>query len=139
MKKLLYIFITAAMLTACEFHSSDNGDLDGFWQMTQMDTLSTGGSEDVRESLIFYSFEVDLMTAQRLNYDDVYFRFSHTSDSLILYDPTDGGRTDNAITDVSELQPMGINRLREGFLVEGLNSDNMILKSQELRLYFRKY
>lgn len=138
MKRLLYLFVMCIALGACEFHSSENGDLDGFWQMTQIDTLETSSETDVREDLLFYSFYVHLMTAETPSYT-AYFRFEKSGDSLILYSPTDGGRTDNAITDVSKLQPMGINRLREGFLIEGLSGSKMILKSQELRLHFRKY
>ena len=138
MKHLVYILPLCLILAACEFHASENGDLDGFWQMTQIDTLETGSETDVREDLLFYSFYVHLMTAETPSYT-AYFRFTKSADSLILYSPTDGGRTDNDITDISKLQPMGINRLREGFLIEGLTSDLMILKSQELRLHFRKY
>lgn len=138
MKRLVYLFVLCMGLGACEFHSSENGDLDGFWQMTQIDTLATGSESDVREDLLFYAFYVHLMTSETPSYT-VYFRFTKSGDSLILYSPTDGGRTDAAITDISILQPMGINRLREGFLIEGLTGSNMILKSQELRLHFRKY
>ena len=31
---LIYIIIGMGLLTACKSESSNNGDLDGFWQMT---------------------------------------------------------------------------------------------------------
>ena len=44
MRKLLYIFIVLMMFAACDIHTSDNGDLDGYWQLRSVDTLSTGCS-----------------------------------------------------------------------------------------------
>ena len=32
MRKLLYIFFVLLMFAACDIHTSDNGDLDGYWQ-----------------------------------------------------------------------------------------------------------
>lgn len=42
MRKLLYIFFVLLMFAACDIHTSDNGDLDGYWQLRSVDTLSTG-------------------------------------------------------------------------------------------------
>ena len=51
MRKLLYLIITFMMIIACDIHRSDNGDLDGFWQLKSVDTLSTGGTCDMRDSM----------------------------------------------------------------------------------------
>ena len=39
MRKLLYIFTMLLMLAACDIHTSNNGDLDGYWQLSSVDTL----------------------------------------------------------------------------------------------------
>ena len=51
MKKLLYIFIFTLAVAACEIHTSENGDLDGYWQLHKVDTLANGSSCDMRDSM----------------------------------------------------------------------------------------
>lgn len=139
MRKLFYLFMACMMLGACEVHMSENGDLDGFWQMTQIDTLATGTQTDVREKGIYYAVYVHMLQLSGVS-EGVKFRFEHTADSLILSSPTiGGGHNDIAMTDMAVLRLYGINRLPESFHVDKLTGDRMILTSSELRLYFRKY
>ena len=37
----------AAGMQSCEIETSHNGDLDGFWHLTGVDTLATGGKRDL--------------------------------------------------------------------------------------------
>ena len=56
MRKAIYTVIGATMIaamTSCTIESSDNGKLDGFWHMEQVDTLATGGTQDLSDSLMF--------------------------------------------------------------------------------------
>lgn len=45
MKKIIGVLSLAVMmltLSSCEVETSQNGDLDGFWHLEQVDTLATG-------------------------------------------------------------------------------------------------
>jgi hypothetical protein len=47
MKKIIGVLSLAVMmltLSSCEVETSQNGDLDGFWHLEQVDTLATGGA-----------------------------------------------------------------------------------------------
>ena len=55
MKKIAefcFFSMMALVMTGCEIHTSNNGDLDGFWQLRSIDTLSTGASADAGERRI---------------------------------------------------------------------------------------
>ena len=52
------------MIIACDIHRSDNGDLDGFWQLKSVDTLSTGGTCHMRDSMRFWTFQATLFTVR---------------------------------------------------------------------------
>lgn len=142
MKKIL-LLITAicATLTACELEFSDNGKLDGFWQMTAVDTVATGASADMKSHRIYWSVQHDLLQAQLIDGYAVLFRFKDTGDSLLLSSPytNDRDRGDTLVTDVPTLQPLGINSLTDGFRIVELNHSNMTLENSLLRLYFKKY
>lgn len=141
MKKLIYLMVgLAVLLTGCDRYSSDNGDLDGFWLLTQADTLATGGSADLRTRQLTYSVYTDLLQL-RGSGTEILMRFRHTADSLTVYEPYTGGwcQPDYVLEDVSLLYPYGIRRLREGFRVETLSGSRLVLRSAELRLHLRKY
>ena len=148
MKKLFYLMALClvAAMTACEFERSDNGALDGFWQMHSIDTLETGNTADMRQVGIYWSVQMNMLTIAHHEEDELYqFRFSHDDDVLRLYDPRqcfrpgDGQRIDSAITDVTVLQPLGLNSLDERFKVLELNHSRMVLVNSLYRMHFRKY
>lgn len=131
------------VLTACEFETSDNGDLDGYWQWTAVDTLPSGGTCDMRSTLIFWAVEGDLLeirdnAGKNLN---VFFRFSHSGDSLTLYNPVIDKRdsSDIVLNDHSLLLPYAITSMPETFHVDQLNVSKMVLRNPDFSLSFRKY
>lgn len=142
-KIILFLLLTIVALTACDFEVSDNGDLDGYWQLSQLDTLATNGTTDMRNSGYFWAFQVKLMeiTDVQGHQRNILFRFDHTDNLLRIYDPIADKRqiSDSIITDVSTLQPYGIEHLDETLTVEKLNSERMILTNQSYRFHFRKY
>lgn len=140
MKRLIYSFLLAAALGSCTLETSNNGRLDGFWQLYSLDSLSSGTSVDMRGSHVFWAIQVRLLEASN-NDERILLRFNHTGDSLFLSDPyaNDRDSSDIKVTDVSRLAPLGINKLEEHFAVKALNSDNMVLEAPTLRLHFRKY
>jgi hypothetical protein len=150
MKKLRYILIALPALlllplalTSCEMETSDNGKLDGFWHLERVDTLATGGTCDLSEQLLFWSVQAKLLGVSDRNYrlQSAFFRFEHANGTLRLYEPREDERMegDPDITDTSLLAPFGINSLDETFSVERLTGSEMVLKTNALRLVFKRF
>lgn len=143
MKRLLYVLIGCLGLVACDIETSDNGDLDGFWQMTQIDTLG-GRSGDMREKYVFWCVQgklIETYIARNSAMNEIVYTFDKTADSLLLHSPyiSDRGNGDIKVEDVALLRAYGINQLEERFKIQQLSADNMVLESAMLRLHFRKY
>lgn len=143
MRKILFYIIACLAVTSCTLEVSDNGDLDGYWQLTKVDSLDTGLSADMHESGIFWAVNFDMLVARATKQPlgEVIFQFEHTADSLNLTNPYFLFRdsSDIKVDDVTLLRRYGVNNLEEKFLVKQLNSSKMILESEVLRLYLRKY
>ncbi len=141
-KNIIYILSVALSLLvfqSCELETSDNGNLDGNWQLMQIDTLATGGRNDVKEQQLFYAVQVRLLclNAYHTNAEsNLYFHFEHTADSLKLKPASSDG---HVMYSVSALRPYGINKEQEAFKIMLLNSDRMQLRSDSLLLTFRKF
>lgn len=134
-----------ALLSSCTIEASDNGNLDGFWHLERIDTISSGGTEQVAEKLIFWSVNHNLLRLSGGS-NAYLLRFRQTADSLVVYSPyLDGGHEDiknggdHPVTDVDVLSQYGIHKIEEHFVKEVLNGSHMVLRSAELRLYFTKF
>lgn len=146
MRKIFYLLALSIMLVSCELETSGNGSLDGYWQMTQVDTLASGGVADTRESFIYWGVQGKLLQI-RYSENDVYlgegllFRFENNNSSLTLYSPFVHHlyETDEPVDDVEILKPFGIYRLEEKFAIEQLDDKCMVLTNEVLRLHFRRY
>lgn len=135
---------TLLLLTACDWETSDNGNLDGFWQMTDVDTLATGGHENVKEKALTWSFQGRIMEVRQATHKGtpIYiFKFSHEGDILKTYNPylNDRDKEDPIVEDVKDINPFGFTALSQQFKVLKLTSSRLILQSPTLRLTFRKY
>lgn len=141
MRKLIYMAFAAFALGACTLETSGNGDLDGYWQLHQLDSLHNGASVDMRQQSVFWGVQVNLLRAWKIGSSSFFFRFTHTGDSLFLSDPYVDLRdsSDIKVTDAERLRPVGVNKLEERFAVLLLDGDKMTLQSDKLRLHFRKY
>ena len=147
MKKLLYLSVICVLFgvslcTSCSIETSDNGKLDGFWQLQQVDTILTGGVTDMRDSMQFWAVQNDLLEIhERISDWQIAFRFEHTGDSLILSNPCYDIReeSDVIVDDPTPLNRFGIYHLREPFYVARLSSSRMELKSDRLVMKFRRY
>ena len=150
MKKLIYILALIYVMigfSSCELETSDNGDLDGNWQLLSIDSLNTGGINNVKDKQIFYAVQFHLINIYALNIKNEYitpksfFHFSQTKDSLIFYsaDITKDDIYAHKDSFLTGLRPLGINSLEEHFKIETLNSKSIVLKSKELRLNFRRF
>ena len=131
------------VLASCSMETSHNGALDGYWKLTTIDTLSTGGINNLKKASIFWSVQKDLLTVRDNNDPtnrEYVFRFQHTDSTLVLsegqrYDRTNGNES---VDDASVLSPYGINHQPEVFTFEHLTNRVMTLSTDELRLSFKK-
>lgn len=134
---------------SCELESYDNGDLDGYWQLNQLDSIQQQKSVDMVPQKIFWSVEGKLLEMKNLSKTGVpriYMRFNHEGDRLTLSDPhrytepsTPVDQKDPAIGTVDSLRLYGINALTEEFKVLELSGSRMAIESKTLRLHFVKF
>lgn len=139
---IIAVLIAFTALSSCTLETSDNGDLDGFWHLERIDTISTGGSYDMSGQIVFWSVQKDLLNVTDYNVDITGYvmHFEHSDNTLRIYDPYDNERADGDIKleDATVLAPFGINALDETFTIDHLDSSDMTLSTEELRLYFHK-
>ena len=145
MRHFLYSVGLVLLLAGCDLETSDNGDLDGYWHLTRVDTLTTGGTLDTSEQLLFWAVQVRLLNVVDQSDDADHMgyllRFEHKEGTLRVYQPYKNSRKDGDIKvdDASVLSPFGINRLDETFRVEQLDGDGMQLTGDALRLTFVRF
>ena len=143
MKKITFLFAAFLLLTSCEIEFSNNGKLDGFWQLIAVDTLATQHTSDLKTSGRTWAFQGRLLEMRdtKGGYSDLYFSFEHRGDSLFLDSPylSDRDADDIKITDINSVRPYGVNGLKEGFEIESLSNNKLILRSKTLRLLFKKH
>ena len=143
MKKITFLFAALLLLTSCEIEFSNNGKLDGFWQLIAVDTLATQHTSDLKTSGRTWAFQGRLLEMRdtKGGYSDLYFSFEHRGDSLFLDSPylSDRDVDDIKITDINIVRPYGVNGLKEGFEIESQSNNKLILRSKTLRLLFKKH
>ena len=152
MKKLLILIpIIACYMAACDFEMSDNGDLDGYWQCRQIDTLATGGTTDMRPASIFLSVQAHMLEFRDNTRTDrnIIFRFEKAADILRLWNPVADNRqvSDSLIHNPQTLECYAItdvtvkadSTLETQFRITDFSSDNMTLMNSKYRLHYRKY
>ena len=134
--------LMAIGLVSCDLETSDNGDLDGYWHLTCVDTLSTGGTCDLSDRRIFWGVQVNLLNVA--DYDKsikgYFLRFKYEGSTLRLFDPYEDQdkEGDFQVEDPTVLSHFGINALDETFKIENISGSRMTLSTDELRLRFRK-
>lgn len=134
------------LLTACELEVSDNGDLDGLWQLTAIDSVASGVSVDMHESGEYWAVQMHLLEVRNSKgqHGGQYFRFTLADGYLTLRTPylDASGQTDTTrVVDVKPLRRFGISSIDERFRVLRLDGGKMVLLNGEeaIRLSFRKY
>ena len=147
MKRYTWLIVLGCVLlslVACDWETSDNGELDGFWQMTDVDTLATGGHENVKEKALTWSFQGRILEVREATHKGtpIYiFKFSHEGNVLKAFSPylNDRDKEDPLVEDVKDIELYGFSALSEQFNVLKLTGSKMILQSATLKLTFRKY
>ena len=142
-RQLIIMAIAVLLLAGCTLEASDNSKLNGYWQLTTVDTLATGHSGDYRERLIFWAVQTNLLEIRDLKSDEqnILFRFRHEGDKLTISQPIIDDRTvsDIVVDDPAVLSPYGFTGLEETFTVRQLTHSSMTLVNQRFGLHFRKY
>lgn len=82
-------FVVSMMFGACEIRTLDNGDLDGIWHLTRVDTLATSTTADLGNERIYWSFQARLLQLDDKSgmHQSLLMRFEHNGATLRLYDP----------------------------------------------------
>ncbi|MBR1389115.1 MAG: lipocalin-like domain-containing protein [Prevotella sp.] len=143
MKRFLFIFsiVSGLLFTSCDIETSKNGDLDGYWHLVGVDTLSNSGQTDLSDQVVFWAFQARMLQLRGTE-QELYMRFQHEGDQLVLSAPhlRDREREDPEVTEeyMNFLYPYGINAKEERFNVLRLTGDDMVLQSATLQLRFRK-
>lgn len=134
-------FLSLMFLCGCELETTDNGDLDGYWHLEQVDSLAGQRSIDYGQSNIFWSIQFELLQLSNLEDNTIIYKLVYDNRQLTLANPCmfDRADGDTLVTNVEVLRQYGVNALQENFKVVTLESRTMVLESPVLRLHFRKY
>ncbi len=146
MRKIFYIYLTFICIgmSGCKLDNSHNGDLDGYWKLSSVDTLTSGGIADLTESSLFWSVQKNLLMVRDNNDESnqgYVMRFQQTDSTLLL---TDAQRYNKAtgnelLEDFAPLHRFGITTQPEEFNLDHLTSRRMTLSNSRLRLNFKKF
>lgn len=121
---------------------SQNGKLDGYWKLTNIDTLATGGQKNVSEQSLFMAVQGKIMMLNnRDNGAEFIFQFNNSDGHLKIFDARQSNRDkgDPLLTDPNALCPFGFNSLEEDFTVEKLTGGKLVINDGTLRLHFIKF
>lgn len=142
MKYLSILFAFMFCLSACELETSHNGKLDGWWLLTAVDTLPTGGHANVEAQQCTWAFQGRLLELRDVpgQRGDYLLSFAQHGDDLLLSHPYLSARDsgDIAVQTPQLLHPYGIQTLSERFSITTIDRRRMVLTSASLRLYFRR-
>lgn len=142
MKYLSILFAFMFCLSACELETSHNGKLDGWWLLTAVDTLQTGGHANVEAQQCTWAFQGRLLELRDVpgQRGDYLLSFAQHDNDLLLSHPYFSARDsgDIAVQTPQPLHPYGIQALSEQFSIITIDRRRMVLTSASLRLYFRK-
>lgn len=142
MKYLSILFAFMFCLSACELETSHNGKLDGWWLLTAVDTLQTGGHANVEAQQCTWAFQGRLLELRDVpgQCGDYLLSFAQHGDDLLLSHPYLSARDsgDIAVQTPQPLHPYGIQALSEQFSIITIDRRRMVLTNASLRLYFRK-
>ena len=157
MSKFLFFILYSLFfitLTGCSTHSSDNGNLDNWWYLRQVDDLTENTTTDYVSKKVFWGYIGALMQTQGAGAGTYLYRFDHSGNTLRVHTPRhhSRGKGDPLLTEdeLSKLEVQGLHLRDKGnvndgeiiyeetFTVEELNSDRMVLLNEDktLRLHF---
>ena len=148
MKRKIYrlmALIIATLAISCENYLV-NGDLDGFWQVQEIEEKATGNVTRCNGD-IYYSFQQELVLISYVSPDiptgqmkeNYIAYFTYGNDSIAMTDFRIYLDADGKQAPLTELLKFGLYDIYNRFLVEKLNKKSLILNSEKSRIVFRKY
>ena len=141
---LIIILLSLLTFTACD-KLPMNGVLDGMWQLLEVE--HNNQTETVKAKGIYLSFQMHTVQFDAEGQIHQFFSlFEHSGRTLRIYNICKESENatsadDNQLLDESEIylvEKWGIYHTDEPFQVLQLNSDGMILQSEDAKLKFRK-
>lgn len=148
MRKILLIFfliMTLGWLSSCEIESSSKGNLYGFWHLVSIDSLYSDtpqGNVDYSQKLLFWAFQVHLVELmdQNQEHSPIVCRFEREGDSLFFDTPyyLDRAAGDPPVTELERMNYYGLNSMTPRMLIESLSQNKLVIKTDVVRLRFRK-
>ena len=150
MRNYSLITIFLLLLTGCSIETSDNGVVDGRWQLMEINYFDGSNRKvETKEQLIFWDIQYKLISIHSMSgklhdslTEESLCRFNYTKDSLKLSDFYRHFReADQKIDDplTTYFQKTGINGINANFAVLHLDSKSMLLQSDYAKLSFRKF
>lgn len=140
--QIIMCAVGVLLLCGCDISSNDNGKLDGMWHLITTETLSTGDIADHSQQRLYWNIQSRLLQLEDKDYihPSCLLRFEQNGMQLRVFEPYRYNREegDEPLSDAVFLLPFGISQTDETFLIEQINSKYLIMKSEEVRLSFRK-
>jgi hypothetical protein len=148
---LLGILLLTTLMVGCDIETSNNGKLDGLWQVTEITYLGTNSRPDsvvaMKSQHIYWAFQNKLLSirgyeAPQTKTTEIVTRFSHNADSLILRDfYFHYVSLDSLVTDTHThiFNPIGVESNEAHFQVEQLTDNTLSLRSTYAKIALRKF
>ena len=141
----LSVLLIAAFTISCE-HYLVNGELDGFWQVQEIEEKSTGEVTRCNGD-IYYSFQQELVLISYVSptiptgqtKENYIAYFIHDNDSITMTDFRIYLDKDATQATLPDLAKFGLYETYNRFQVEKLNKKSLILNSKDSRIVFRKH
>jgi hypothetical protein len=127
---------------ACDKAPND-GDLDGNWQLVSVQEDAQSSVKEVKGERLYVGFRRGIAlyySVGSTSHLNVYAHYTHTSDSLFVYDFASASDDTNPFYTTPEpLKLFYITHLRESYAIEQLSGDQMWLSQGEKKLQYRKF
>lgn len=98
--KIAPLLLLTMMMVGCEINSSDNGDLDNWWYLREVEQVNDNGtrsdepqansgndSENYIEKKVFWSYIGNLMHTEGASAGRYFYRFEQKGGTLRIYEP----------------------------------------------------
>ncbi len=134
-------------LSACD-KLPENGDLDGYWQVTEVQFCHDGEYDSIvamKDRKIFWAVQLKLLSITGITNNqsnETLCRFSHEGDQLWITSMYVHLRSEDILIEdstFSALRDTGIDGNQAQFQVEALDDNRMQLRSDFARILFRKF
>ena len=126
--KLGFILFVSLFTASCQ-KADDNGELGAFWKLLEVEHHAEASKSDHRLQSLFMAVQLNLMQFSGNGLH--YARFQHQGDSLFVQMIGDA--------DDEFFENFGFYGPELRFLIERLNRNSLVLKSEHTTLYFKKF